>query len=650
MHCLRSAGLCALIATVSTVAAWGIQTDNSATLQSFLAAAQQAAARRDFLAAADSYRRAIEVSPQVAELWANLGLMQHEMGNFDEAIKSLTEAARLNPSLYVPQLFLGIDNLKLKRAETAIPFLQKAEKLNPADPEAPITLGRAFALAGNGNGSSDAYWRALILAPDNANAWFGLGIAYLQQVDSDARLLTSTFKDSKYSKLRAGELLAEQGSLIQAARHYQDALSGPSPLPCSHAGYGIVLLREKSIAEAKKEFDRESGSNQGCPLTRLGLAMLHLVQDDTGNALRELTTIWKADAGFLRESLPLLRDGITTEQTEKLLHLAKEWQASNQLPTGFVDSIQAGLESDAPVAAVLTPVGVDALEQKKEAIPPSPADPEKFYLSGQLRECSEFLRPRLSVLAEKSLQLLAPCAFYTGDYRTASLAARRLASNAATRQIGLYWESKADQKLAIAALIRAGEIDANSPGMHVLLGDVYRQKRIWGDAESEYRKALVLEPDNRNGRLGLAISLHEDAKHDEALAADKELLQKNPEDPEANLLAGEIFIQQQQYADAEPYLRKSRGVQPEFIPRLHALLGEVYANTGRVNEALSEFKLAAASDTDGSIHYQMARLYQKTGDKQAAAEAFQASRQLREKSDAGASFDLQQSSTGIRSQ
>jgi len=291
MHCLRSAGLCALIATVSTVAAWGIQTDNSATLQSLLGAAQQAAARRDFSAAADSYRRAIEISPQVAELWANLGLMYHEMGNFDEAIKSLTEAARLNPSLYVPQLFLGIDNLKLKRAETAVPFLEKAEKLNPADPEAPIALGRAFAIAGNGKGASDAYSRAVTLAPDNGKAWFGLGMAYLQEVDTDARVMTTTYKDSMYSNLRAGELFAEQGKLVEAARAYKTTLSVASPPPCSHAGYGIVLLRQKTIAEAKEEFDLESHSTSGCPLTSLGLAAMQLIQGDTENALKKLIAI-----------------------------------------------------------------------------------------------------------------------------------------------------------------------------------------------------------------------------------------------------------------------------------------------------------------------------------------------------------------------
>jgi tetratricopeptide (TPR) repeat protein len=277
-------------------------------------------------------------------------------------------------------------------------------------------------------------------------------------------------------------------------------------------------------------------------------------------------------------------------------------------------------------------------------------DAEKLYISAQFRKCSDGLRPQLAELPEKYLTILSACAFYTGDFRTAALAARRLSTNLSTRQVGLYWQSKADQKLAIATLTRASQIDANSPGMHVLLGDVYRQNRRWADAESEYSKALALEPDNRSGRLGLAISLFADGKRDVALAADQLLLQTNPNDPHANLLAGEIFIQLNQYSDAEIFLNRCSGIQSEFLPRVHALRGEVYANTNRIPEALSEFKLGMNSDEDGSIHFQMARLYQKIGDKKAAAEAFQVSRQLREKKDASATVALQQSGTDITHQ
>src|ERR1039458_7450028 len=73
-------------------------------------------------------------------------------------------------------------------------------------------------------------------------------------------------------------------------------------------------------------------------------------------------------------------------------------------------------------------------------------------------------------LRASSTTKLASCSFYAGDYRTTQAGPQRLKSTRTSRVQGLYWECKSDQKLAISALTRAGEIDANSPRMQVLLG------------------------------------------------------------------------------------------------------------------------------------------------------------------------------------
>ena len=639
-------GLIALVVMLSNVGIWAIQPGTTDILTPLLAEAQQAQARSDFISAAECYRRAVKVSPDTAELWADLGLMDHQIGQHSEAVRAFSEAARLNPSLFVPQLFLGIENLEIKHPEAAIPFLQKAEKLNPADLEAALTLGRAFAALGRGDRASDEYSKVVALAPNNGNAWLELGTSYLQQVDLDARTMTGTYKDSEYVKLRAGESFRDLGKLVQASSAYKTILSSTTaPPPCAHAGYGLVLLRQQSIPEAQAEFDLESRSQSGCPLTRIGIAALQSAKSDTEGTLRDLVNIWKADPGFLREILPLLREEITDEQREKLLSLVKNRQTGEEIPAGLEAAMESQLQQDEPSLPALSEERSKNPESVHEPMPATLKDSERFYFSGQYGKCSESLKGRLNGLPSNSLGLLTSCAFYAGDYKTASLAARRLAANPATRPAGLYWESKADQKLAVAALARAGEIDGDSPRMHILLGDVYRQKRKWDASEKEYKRALTLEPKSQSARLGLAISLFADGKNDEAYAEDKTLLENNPEDPEVNMLAGEILVQRNLYAEAEPYLNRSRGAKPEFMPRLHALLGEVYSASDRIPEALVEFRLGLVNDVDGSIHYRIARLYQKIGDKTAADEAFRVSKQLRKQWDDRASIALQQSGT-----
>jgi tetratricopeptide (TPR) repeat protein len=631
---LKSIACIALLGAISTMAISAMQADNGPDLQSLLAEAQQAQSRSDFSRAAECYRQAVKLSPDTPELWANLGLMYHQNGESSEAIKSLKEAIRLNPSLFVPHLFLGIENLKLERAEAAIPFLLKAEQIKPGDPQVPLALGRAFAIAGKRDRSSDAYWRAVTLDPSSGDAWLGLGTANLQQVEIDARMLNGAYKDSVYTKLHAGETFAEQGKLAQAADAYKSALKPTSQPPlCAHAGYGIVLLRQQEIPEAREEFDLELKSNPGCALARLGLAAMYLVQGNSESALREIATVWDADQGFLQENLPLLRDAISDEQGDELLRMAKDKELRGELQSNE-------LARETPPRGRSSPQ-----HSERTAVPQVTNKTEMLYLSGQFGKCSDSLRLRLSVLPATSVLLLAPCAFYSGDYRTASLAARKLKGDPGTRVTGLYWESKADRRLAITALTRAGETGDNSPRIHVLLGDLYRQKEQWQDAEQEYDKALALAPQDPSARLGLAMALFANGRSEEALAVDKRLLIETPDDPEENLLAGEILVQTSLFADAEFYLKKSLASGRKSAPRAHTLLGEVYAATDRLPEALSEFKSGLVNDEDGRSHYQIGRLYLKLGDTRSADEAFRVAKQLRKMSDDRTNFTSQHDST-----
>ena len=207
-------------------------------------------------------------------------------------------------------------------------------------------------------------------------------------------------------------------------------------------------------------------------------------------------------------------------------------------------------------------------------------------------------------------------------------AAAKLASNVATKAEGLYWETKSAQKLATAALARASATDPGSPKLHVLLGDIYRQRKSYPDAEQEYRKALALRPGDAGALFGLSLALIADGRNDEALAVAQAALAKNPNDPEFNAVMGEILCAREDFPGAEPYLKKSLNTKPEFVSRVHALLGTVYAQTNRAQQAIAELKLALANDKDGSLHYQIARLYLKVGDHDLAVQAFEVSKRL----------------------
>jgi tetratricopeptide (TPR) repeat protein len=635
-----------LLLTGLVLNAAGSAEDREQAFQSLLAEAGSAQARGDFAAAAEAYRKSVAINPSIPELWANLGLMYHQTGKHTEAIQSFRRAIQLKPSLFVPQLFLGIEYLAAEDSNAAIPFLENAAKLNPNDLQAAMSLGQAYSVLGRGSEAARFYWTATKLSPNDGNAWLALGTSYLQQVENDAQVLNSIYKESPYAKLRAAETFAEEGKLIDAATAYKSVLAAPSVVPCAHAEFAITLLRQNRMEEARQQFQLERQSGSFCGLTRLGAAVAVMAQGNIDSGLNELSSIVSNDPSFVHANLPLFRGVLSGDQIQSLTDAIRARQSSGNLTADIGEIINGAFIAD---GVSLTDIPSEAPPMKASQSG-SPVDALGLKASTRYSACDSKLRSSLDKLTIEQQSLLASCSFYSGDFRTIAIAAQYLKSNSATLEQGLYWESKADQKLAIVALTRAGEIAPNSPQMRVLIGDVFRQKRRWSEAEAEYRKAVALDPKIRSARLSLAIDLFTELKTDEAFDLDKSLLAEEPDDPEANLLAGEILVQQHQFEQAEPYLAKCGKLKAEFQPRLHILLGQVYAETGRIPEAISEYKLGLSSDQDGSIHFQLARLYQKTGNSLTASEEIRISKQLRERWDNKAHVSLEQRSTDLSKQ
>jgi predicted Zn-dependent protease len=66
---------------------------------------------------------------------------------------------------------------------------------------------------------------------------------------------------------------------------------------------------------------------------------------------------------------------------------------------------------------------------------------------------------------------------------------------------------------------------------------------------------------------------------------------------------------------------KSLNVKPQMLGHVHALIGKVYAETGRTSDAIRQLKMGESSDENGAIHYLLARLYRQIGDTKDASAA-----------------------------
>jgi len=623
MRILQSITL--LLLWIMAAVAFAQSNNKPDSFDDLLSAAREAQSKEDYASAAGYYRRAVLLRSDIPELWANLGLMQDATGSYSDAVASFQKAEQLKPSLYVPNLFLGIDYLHLNRTRDAIPFLLKAETLNSSDPQAPMALGRAYLSLSNLDAARGAYQRAVALDPRNSSAWYWLGIAALKEVEVNGRKLSAHGANSAYAHALFAESLVEQGRFEQAKTEAQAVLAADLHFQCAHAQLGFIYLAQRQNDDAAREFGVEAHS---CALADLGRARLNIDEDDNASALALLSDLWKRDAGFVRTNLPSLVDRLDAEHKDSFADFVNGQDAAGTMSSdlsALLSAVLRGLPQP-----VKESIPAKSSEDRKTGRAPDIAAAETNARAGRYARCASDLAYETDELGAlrinaNALLLLANCAYMTGDYTLSARASELETEQPAHELAALYWSIEANEKLAFTAFSRFEQLEPDSPKTHLLLGDMYRHRQHLEEAENEYKAAAALDPHDPAPLYGLAFAYSQDAKPDQALSTVKRGLGMSPDDPDLNLLAGEILVEQHEWTQAENYLKRSlyaaHPLKPQILPHVHVLLGQVFAQTDRPQEAISELQMGLTSDEDGSVYYQLARLYIRLGNKAAAQSA-----------------------------
>ena len=118
--------------------------------------------------AAWAYKKALSLKPNLASTHNNLGVTLGEQGQPKEAIKSFKNAIALNPAYAEPHNNLGNSLKELGKLEQAIEAYNEALKLNPNYAEAYNNLGNALKENNQPNEAIQSYKEALSIKPDYA--------------------------------------------------------------------------------------------------------------------------------------------------------------------------------------------------------------------------------------------------------------------------------------------------------------------------------------------------------------------------------------------------------------------------------------------------------------------------------------------------
>ena len=163
--------------------------------------------------AAELYRRILESYPENADAWHLLGLLAHQQGDNDLALKLINTAIGIQPNIAdfhnnLGRVYLALDDdhkadFEYRRAiqlnsthvkaysnlasllrargnfSSAVDFARRAVSAGPEEPEAYNNLGNALKDMNSTEDAITAYYRAIELAPNYALAHWNLSLALL---------------------------------------------------------------------------------------------------------------------------------------------------------------------------------------------------------------------------------------------------------------------------------------------------------------------------------------------------------------------------------------------------------------------------------------------------------------------------------------
>lgn len=210
------------------------------------------------------------------------------------------------------------------------------------------------------------------------------------------------------------------------------------------------------------------------------------------------------------------------------------------------------------------------------------------------------------------------CVFQARGYQS-------LAASQSTGPEALYWRARAYDALSREALAKAGALPPSAEAWR-FQAQLAREQGRHGDAVKAWHAAHALSPADESIEVELSLGLIAIKDFEEARLIADRLLMANPDSPEINWLAGELWLSQRQPAKALTHLEKAGR-----SAAARAALGQALLQMGRASEALPHLEAGLAAGQDASAHFAVAQALQAAGRTEDARAAMARYQQLRAK-------------------
>ena len=128
--------------------------------------------------AIETFKKALALDPQQANIVGNMAECYRKLGNLDEALETYKKAIAINPNDGVLYTNMGVVLDKMGKAAESQEAFKKAASLNPGgSAQSHFNLGATLANGGRTDEAIEAFRKAIAADPNFADAYYQLGMS-----------------------------------------------------------------------------------------------------------------------------------------------------------------------------------------------------------------------------------------------------------------------------------------------------------------------------------------------------------------------------------------------------------------------------------------------------------------------------------------
>ena len=455
--------------------------------------------------------------------------------------------------------------------EEAIPIYRELVRTLPDNPGPVMNLGLALHMTGHDQEAATQFQTVLKLQPNHLPAHLFLGAAYLG--------------------------LKEPAKAIEPLKTFVRAQ------PNDHEArllLGEALLSLDRFEEAAKQFERLSVLDPENPKAWNGLGLSY-----EGLANRDFQELGKVAPGSAYWLVLVAEARAKADQYPRAFYFYRE--ALKQMPA--LRGVHAA------VAEIYRKTGhpdwAAQEEQQERGVSPQTCSDMASGRGLGAAGNDRAVEPRTD--ARVRPQRLE-CDFRAAQYHEL-LAESKGVRNAETD----FWRTRAYNELARQAFRRLAQLPPSGE-VHELLAKIHFGQRNYPAAAKDWQEALKFSPESPYYHRELAISLSASGDHEHAQPLLSDLIKRSPDSVELNYWLGFTLLSLEKAEEAIPFLRKAVKGDPGMLESQRDL-ARAYLRIGVVKEAVPHLRAALPIDEDGSLYYQLAQAYRRTGQRDLEKEA-----------------------------